>query len=740
MNFLTRGAAGASSSRRGRLATDAQYDIDQIAVANFLFRVGLGHGHAIALGQFRVGRIVAEFRQARTERVATGMLAQDELARRNSDFFGHDDLVGQRIFQNAVLMDACFVRKSIGANHGFIGRNADSGDLRKQPACGIELFEIDVRLDLVMILAHVQSDDELLDRSVASAFANAVDRTLNLANAPFNSGERIRDSKAEIIVAVGAEHRFRMPDTRANGAKHLRVFGRGGIANRVRQIDDRGARFNRGKNDFAKEVDIRAAGVFGGELHFLAMRLAETNHLDDAVEGFLARGAQLVFQVQIRGGEKKMQAGLRGGFESFERGIDIGLYRSGEGRYTAALDFRRYSARRIQIAWRSDGETGLDDVGTEFLDLVREPELFLAIHGKARRLFAIAQRGIENLHGIHSPSLLNDTSEPRSATRVQFIIVARRINQSYILARRGFAMDLASLQVFQTAVRERSFSRAAEKLYRTQPAVSISIRKLENWVGQPLFVRGSGAKMLTDAGLLLSEYADRMLNLREEIRKGMQQLRGLERGQLSIGVNESSIHALLPALDRYRRMHPGIQVHVHRVFSRDVPREVLNHQLDIGVISYLPEERELTATEFYRDSLVLVVWPGHRLAKLKDVDIGELGQEQFIAHIVASPYRQRVVQMFARHRVPLQMAIELPTIESIKRCVEMKRGIAIVPRMCAEREIARGDLRELRIRQMRVVRKLYLVYRQDRPLTAAAQELVEMMKKKPTRKTATSSA
>src|SRR5271170_3612165 len=188
-------------------------------------------------------------------------------------------------------------------------------------------------------------------------------------------------------------------------------------------------------------------------------------------------------------------------------------------------------------------------------------------------------------------------------------------------------MDLASLQVFQMVARERSFSRAAKKLYRTQPAISISVRKLEEWVGQPLFVRGSGAQTLTDAGTLLVEYAERMLNLREEIHKGMEELRGLERGQLSLGVNESSIHALLPALDRYRQMHPGIHIKVHRVFSREVPREVLNHHLDIGVISYLPEERELAAVEFYRDSLVLIVWPGHRLAKRGEVEIRELGQE-----------------------------------------------------------------------------------------------------------------
>ncbi len=295
-------------------------------------------------------------------------------------------------------------------------------------------------------------------------------------------------------------------------------------------------------------------------------------------------------------------------------------------------------------------------------------------------------------------------------------------------------MDLASLQVFQAVARERSFSRAAEKLYRTQPAISISIRKLEDWVGQPLFVRGSGARTLTDAGVLLVEYADKMLNLREEISKGMKELRGLERGQLSLGANESSVHALLPALDRYRQLHPGILIRVHRVFSRDVPREVMNHHLDIGVISYLPEERELEAVEFHRDSLVLVVWPGHRLAKRREVEISELGQETFVAHIVESPYRQRVVQMFARYRVPLQMHIELPTIESIKLFVEMKNGVAIVPRMCVEREVAKGDLQELRIRQMRVVRKLYLVYRRDRALAAAAQALVAVIRTKRSRR------
>jgi DNA-binding transcriptional LysR family regulator len=134
--------------------------------------------------------------------------------------------------------------------------------------------------------------------------------------------------------------------------------------------------------------------------------------------------------------------------------------------------------------------------------------------------------------------------------------------------------------------------------------------------------------------------------------------------------------------------------------------------------------------EFYRDALALVVWPGHPLAKRREVDISALEKEIFVAHIVESPYRQRVIQMFARHRVTLRMEVELPTIESIKRFVEMKKGVAIVPRMCVEEEIARGDLRELRIRQMRILRRLYLIYRQDRPLTAAAHALIEVLRPK----------
>jgi DNA-binding transcriptional LysR family regulator len=292
-------------------------------------------------------------------------------------------------------------------------------------------------------------------------------------------------------------------------------------------------------------------------------------------------------------------------------------------------------------------------------------------------------------------------------------------------------MDLVSLHVFLTVAEEKSFSRAAEKLFRTQPAVSIAVRKLEEWVGQPLFVRGSRTGQLTEAGTLLKEYAERMLNLREEIRRGVEDLQKLHRGEVSIGVNESSVHALLPALAVYRRKYPKIQVRIHRAFSRDVPTEILNYRLDFGVVTFRPLDPNLAATEFLRDELTFVVPPGHRLAKRRSVSVKELGGESFVAHIVESPYRSGVMQLFARHHVALNMDAELPTIESIKRFVQMGMGVAIVPRMCVQMEIERKTLAEVKIREMHLPRRLFLLYRRDRAISHAAQAFMQMLRKAP---------
>ncbi len=289
-------------------------------------------------------------------------------------------------------------------------------------------------------------------------------------------------------------------------------------------------------------------------------------------------------------------------------------------------------------------------------------------------------------------------------------------------------MDLSELQVFLTVAREGSFSRAAERLFRTQPAVSLAIRKLEEDLGQRLFVRGARPVRLTDAGTLLKDYAERLINLRDEVKKGLSELEGLQRGELSLGVNESSIHALMPAIAKFREQHPGVQIRVHRMFSRDIPHEVLNYRLDLGAVSYIPRDPQLQATEILKDELTLVVPPKHPLAKKKEVDVADLGNESFVAHIVESPFRRRVIELFARNRTVLNMPTEMPTIESIKRFVQMGMGVAIVPRMCVQWEIERGWMKEVKIRQLNIPRHVYLVSRRGARLPHAAAELVRILR------------
>jgi len=167
---------------------------------------------------------------------------------------------------------------------------------------------------------------------------------------------------------------------------------------------------------------------------------------------------------------------------------------------------------------------------------------------------------------------------------------------------------------------------------------------------------------------------------------------------------------------------------VRRTFSRDIPAELLNYRLDLGVASFVPQEPQLAAIKIFRDELALVVSPKHRLARRGRANLAELGQESFVAHIVESPFRQRVIQLFARHQVALHMSIELPTIESIKRFVQMDLGIAIVPRMCVRWEIEQGLLVELKVRELCMPRDLYLLYRRREQLSHSAKAMFELLK------------
>ena len=287
-------------------------------------------------------------------------------------------------------------------------------------------------------------------------------------------------------------------------------------------------------------------------------------------------------------------------------------------------------------------------------------------------------------------------------------------------------MDLAQLEVFLTVARERRFSRAAEKLFRTQSAVSQSIRKLEDEIGEPLFDRSSRDGQLTDAGRVLQEYAERLLNLRSETREALVELRELNKGKLSIAANEFTALYLLPVLGEFRRLHPMIRIAVNRSLGSRIPDDVLRHNSELGILTYDPQDDQLRSIVVYLDELIFVVPPSHPLAHESQVSIRQLGAESFVAHNVSSPYRDKVIQAFQRHRTPLHMNIELPTLQAIKLFVAMGNGVALVPEMSVESELARGELVRIPVRELRLHRKLRLVYRKSANLSHAAQAFLKV--------------
>lgn len=287
-------------------------------------------------------------------------------------------------------------------------------------------------------------------------------------------------------------------------------------------------------------------------------------------------------------------------------------------------------------------------------------------------------------------------------------------------------MEVSQLEAFVAVVEEKSFTRAAARLFRTQPAVSQAVRRLEEWVGEALLDRSTKSGELTEAGGLVYDYAKKLLNLRLEARSAVEELKALERGSLSIGANESTVLYLLPILQKFRQSHPRIRVTVRRTLSREIPNSLLRHEIDLGVLSYDPRNPELESRPVRRDELTLIVPPGHRLARVKAVGIRELGDDLFIAHNVASPYRERVVEAFARFRTPLRVGVELPTIETIKKAVGAGMGVAFVPRMCMDDELDRGDFCAVRVRELQVARMLRVIYRRHAALSPAAQAFLAM--------------
>ena len=290
-------------------------------------------------------------------------------------------------------------------------------------------------------------------------------------------------------------------------------------------------------------------------------------------------------------------------------------------------------------------------------------------------------------------------------------------------------VDIHAIQVFNVVATERSFSRAAEKLFRTQPAVSMVIQRLEAELGEKLIDRSGREMVLTDAGQLVLDYARRFSNLQREMGNALAELRDNAGGRLVIGANESTTLYLLKHIQRYRRLYPRVRVQVRRSLSSRIPSQLTDGDLELGVISYEPADDRLASRVIYIDRLAFVVSPRHRFADRESASIAELGMETFIAHNVNSPYRQVVLQEFQNMKVPLQMDVEMPTVESIRKLVQRNEGVAFLPRMCVEQELDQGTLREVKVNELNVERKIRLVYPARRALSHAARAFLDLVGK-----------
>jgi len=288
-------------------------------------------------------------------------------------------------------------------------------------------------------------------------------------------------------------------------------------------------------------------------------------------------------------------------------------------------------------------------------------------------------------------------------------------------------MDIADVQVFLAVVREKSFSRAAWRLHRSQPVVSQTIRRLETELSEPLFDRSSKGGKLTEAGKTFRDYAERLVTLSDKARAVVAELRDLRRGRVVIGANEGAVPTLLPVVSRFSAAYPQILVDVRRVRARDVAAELAQGNIDFGVTTFKPSEKGLKAITLANDEMVALVRPDHEFAKLTRLSVTAWAAEPIIVHSDPSPARESVFRRVEQIHARFNTKIALPTIEAMKEAVQAGLGITLLPRRCARSEIEHGQLVAVPVPELRMPHMLRLVYRRNGSMSEAARAFLAVI-------------
>lgn len=291
-------------------------------------------------------------------------------------------------------------------------------------------------------------------------------------------------------------------------------------------------------------------------------------------------------------------------------------------------------------------------------------------------------------------------------------------------------MDFDQLNTFLEVAKLGSFSRAAEKVLRSQPAVSAQIRQLEQEYGHKLFDRSTKSVRLTPAGEVVLDYARQLLTLRNTSMQAASGWNGVPTGTLSIGANEGTFLYVLPKVfGEYHRKFPKVKISVYRSFTHKVSEKVEEGAIDLGVVTMPVKSTSLVATPVFRDRILLMVGPRSPLFHCKSVTLQELAQQPLIMPKTGS-VRKLMEKHLRPYREHLNITMELTSVVMIKQFVMDGFGVSLICASFAGKNVRRDEARLLRIEGMDLWRELALVHRRDRSLPLVASSFLETAKKK----------
>jgi len=293
-------------------------------------------------------------------------------------------------------------------------------------------------------------------------------------------------------------------------------------------------------------------------------------------------------------------------------------------------------------------------------------------------------------------------------------------------------MDFDQLETFLEVARHASFSRAAEKRFRTQPAISSQIRALEEEVGAKLFDRSGGKVALTAAGKVFQKYSEEALEARKNIINAMAEMERVPRGEIVVGANEGTfLHILPEVFAEFKKLYPNVAVQVSRLERAKILESVIDNSVDFGVVSTPVDDKRLTVVAIHRDELVIIVPPNHPLSRMKEVAISEVVRFPLLLPKIGRT-RDALETLFDERHLKPRIAMELDSSELLKRFVAADVGVGFIARSNAIADIKAGTLKAIPMADASIRRELALVFRKDKALSRAALAFIDIaVKQKP---------